>query len=68
MNQQGWYESFEVYRITNYWSIVYPYENGIFDDPLASQQPDPMLSVLVCLIAAVLPLIAALWLFRRRSY
>jgi ABC-type transport system involved in multi-copper enzyme maturation permease subunit len=68
MAQEGWYESFEVYRITRYWAIVDPYENGPFEIPLASQQPDPMLSVLVCLIAAVLPLIVALWLFHRKSY
>ena len=68
MAQEGWYESFEVFRITRYWSFHDPYEGGPFVEPLAFQTPDPSLSVLVCLIAAVLPLIAALWLFRRRSY
>ena len=68
MAQEGWYESFEVYRITRYWSIVDPYENGPFEVPLANQLPDPLLSVLVCLLAAVLPMMVALWLFRRKSY
>ena len=70
MVQEGWYESFEVFRITRYWSFLDPYgsSSGPFGEPFASQQPDPALSVLVCSIAAVLPLLAALWLFRRRSY
>ncbi len=68
MAQEGWYESFEVFRITRYWSFLDLYERGPFDEPLASLQPDPMLSVLVCSVAAALPLLAALWLFRRKSY
>lgn len=68
MAQEGWYESFEIFRITRYWSFFDPYEDGPFGGPLANQQPEPILSVLICLIAAVLPLIVALWIFRRKSY
>lgn len=68
MAQEGWYESFEIFKITRYWSFLDPYESGPFVEPLAFQQPDPMLSVLVCSIAALLPLLAAFWLFRRKSY
>ena len=67
--QEDWYESFEIFRITNYWSFLDPYgSGGPFGEPLAYQQPDPMLSVLVCLISAVLPLLTAFWIFRRKSY
>ena len=69
MVREGWYESFEVFRITRYWSFLDPYESsGPFGEPFALQQPDPVLSILVCFIAAVLPSLAAFWLFRRRSY
>ena len=69
MEVDGWYRSFEAFRITNYWSIVDPYyENTPFGEALMGQQPGPALSILVCLVAAALPLVAALWLFRRKSY
>ena len=64
MAQQGWQESFEAFRIAKYWFIRDAYEGG----PLASYQPGLALSLLVCLVAAALPLIAALWIFRRRGY
>ena len=68
MAQQGWYESFEVFRITRYWSLRDPYPDGPFAGPLANLQPDPLLSVLVCSAAATLPLIIALFLFRKKTY
>lgn len=62
MMQEGWYETFETFRITNYWFIM-----DVYGEPFVSEH-DPVLKLLVCLIAAALPLIAALWLFRRNSY
>ena len=66
MVQEGWYESFEVFRITRYWSFLDPYESTMV--PYAVPPPGLPLSLLVCLVAAALPLIAALWIFRRRGY
>ena len=63
---RNWYDSFEAFRITNYWSIRDVYED--YGGPFANQQPDPVLSLLVCLATAVAPLLVALWLFRRKNY
>ena len=64
---QAWYGSFEAFRITNYWVVQDSY-GGPFGEPLMNQLPGPALSVLVCSIAAVLPLIIALFLFRSKTY
>ena len=61
--RDGWYDSFEAFRITNYWFIP-----DTYGGPFGNQQPDPVLSLLICVATAVLPLLAALWIFRRRSY
>jgi hypothetical protein len=33
-----------------------------------NQQPGPVLSIIVCFVAVALPVLAALWLFRRKTY
>ena len=63
MAEQAWQQSFEAFRLVNYWAVQ---ESS--GGPFMVQYPGPAFSVLVCLIAAVLPLLAALWLFRRRHY
>ena len=68
MERQDWYGSFEVFRITRYWSLRAPYPDGPFAGPLPNLQPDPLLSILVCSIAAALPLMIALLLFQKKSY
>jgi ABC-type transport system involved in multi-copper enzyme maturation permease subunit len=60
---EKWYEYFEVFRLPNYWSIGNSY--GPF---FGSQQVSPWVAALVCLVAAVIPLLAAIWLFRRKAY
>lgn len=65
--QSDWYGSFEAFRITNYWAVQYFY-GGPFGEPFTNQQSGPALSILVCVVAAVVPLLGALWIFRRKSY
>lgn len=62
MAANGWYRSFETFRIINYWHI-----SDAYGGPFGSQ-PDPVLNLLVCFVTAALPLIAAFWLFRRKNY
>ena len=61
MAQNDWYAYFEVFRIVRYW-----YVSDVYGGPFGSQS-SPMFSVLVCIVAAVTALLAALCLFRRRS-
>jgi ABC-type transport system involved in multi-copper enzyme maturation permease subunit len=57
----GWYESFERFNLFNYWTAENIY-TGEWVASLAAQNS------LVCLVAAAVPLLAALWLFRRKAY
>lgn len=58
---EGWYETFERFNPTNYWMAVNPY-TGEFVYSQAAQNS------LVCLAAAAVPLLLALWWFRRKAY
>lgn len=50
----GW----QGWSLLTYWSNKSTYLQGVF----------PLLEILVCLIAAALPLLGALWLFRHKDY
>lgn len=60
---EEWYAWFDIFRLPNYWSISNPYGG-----PFPNQQVDPWISVVVCIITAAIPLLAAIWLFRRKTY
>jgi ABC-type transport system involved in multi-copper enzyme maturation permease subunit len=60
---EKWYEYFEVFRLTNHWSI-----GSLYGPLYGGQQVSPWLSVAVCLVTAAIPVLAALWLFRRKTY
>lgn len=57
----GWYESFERFRLINYW-FAEDIRTGEFLLSLAAQNS------LVCLVVAAVPLLVALWWFRRKAY
>lgn len=63
MVDQAWYQSFEALRIINYWLLP-----NFQEQSFPEYQPSIALCIVVCLIAAVLPLLAALWVFRRKSH
>lgn len=52
---EEWYESFQVFRLYDYWAI-------------GGEQASPLISVIVCVVTAAVPLLAALGLFRRKAY
>lgn len=60
---EDWYEWFDISRLTNYWSIGDPY-GGLF----GAQQGSPWISVVICLVTAAILLLAAIWLFRRKTH
>lgn len=60
---EDWYEWFDIFRLTNYWSLGDQY-GGLF----GAQQGSPWISVVICLVTAAIPLLAAIWLFRRKTY
>ncbi len=64
---EKWYEYFGFLRLTNYWSFGDPY-GGAYGGPFGALQVNSWLSVVVCLVTAAIPLLAALWLFRRKTY
>jgi ABC-type transport system involved in multi-copper enzyme maturation permease subunit len=57
----GWFDSFERFNLFNYWTA----ENVYTGEWVASQAAQ---NALVCLAAASVPLLAALWLFRRKEF
>lgn len=56
------YDYFERFRLFNYWSAGNPYTGEWAGGWVAAQ------NALVCLIAAAVPLLIALWIFRRKTY
>lgn len=60
---ERWYESFEVFRLTNYWSL-----GDLYGGFPGAQQTSPWISFAVCIVTAAIPLLAAIWLFRRKTY
>jgi ABC-2 type transport system permease protein len=56
-----WYQAFERFRLVNYWT-AYNFRTGEWTLSLAAQNS------LVCLIVAAVPLLVALWWFRRKAY
>lgn len=56
-----WYDSFERFRLVNYWTAE-DFRTGELILSLAARNS------LVCLVAAVVPLLLALWWFRRKAY
>ncbi len=67
MTQDGLYGPFEAFRIINYWSSQ-DLCGVLLEGPFMNQQPGPVLSIIVCFVAVALPVLAALWLFRRKTY
>lgn len=57
----AWYQAFERFRLVNYWAAQ-DIRTGEFLLSQAAQNS------LVCLIAAAVPLLLALWWFRRKAY
>jgi ABC-type transport system involved in multi-copper enzyme maturation permease subunit len=57
----AWYQAFERFRLINYWTAP-DIRTGEFALSLAAQNS------LVCLVAAAVPLLLALWWFRRKAY
>lgn len=55
---EAWNRPFELLNLTNYWTAT---------DPFTGEWVVTR-NLLVCLVAAVVPLLVALWLFRRRAY
>ena len=58
---ESWYRFFQIFRLYDYWSLS-------FYGPFGGQQNGPLISVAVCIVTAAIPLIASLWLFRRKAY
>lgn len=56
---ESWYEYFQIFRLYDYWSL-----GGYY----LGREQDPLVSVAVCLVTAAVPLLVALWLFRRKAY
>lgn len=54
----GWYDAFERFKLVNYWTGVQPFSGEL----IITQ------SVTVCVVTAVVALLVALWLFRRKEY
>lgn len=57
----AWYQAFERFRLVNYWTAQ-DIRSGEFLLSQAAQNS------LVCLVAAAVPLLLALWWFRRKAY
>jgi len=57
----AWYQAFERIRLVNYWTA----EDLRTGELILSQAAQ---NSLVCLVAAVVPLLLALWWFRRKAY
>lgn len=53
-----WYETFDYFRLSNYWTGFQPYSG----ETMIAQ------SILVCVVTAMVALLLALWLFRRKAY
>ncbi len=58
---EDWYQTFERYRLINYWTA----DDLRTGEVVFSQAAQ---NSLVCLVAAAVPLLVALWLFRRKAY
>lgn len=55
---EAWQAAFGSWRLSNYWGGISPY----------LVETSPAQSFLVCLVTAAVPLLIALWLFRRKAY
>ena len=64
LTQGNWYENLEAFKIINYWFIT----NNVYGGPFTGQYDNLAVKLIVCLTTAVLPLIVALLIFRRKSY
>jgi ABC-type transport system involved in multi-copper enzyme maturation permease subunit len=60
---EKWYRSLEFLRLTNYWSL-----GDSVQTSFGPRQVSTRLSVAVCLVTAAIPVLAAFWLFRRKTY